>query len=44
VVDLIVDCPSKVIATGIGKAGHNAHQFFATLSSKKKQVEFKGID
>jgi arabinose-5-phosphate isomerase len=32
-VKLIVNCPSKVIATGIGKAGHIAHKFSATLSS-----------
>ncbi len=33
VVNLIIDCPSKIITTGIGKAGHIAHKFSATLSS-----------
>ena len=33
VVKLIVNCPSKIITTGIGKAGHVAHKFSATLSS-----------
>ncbi|WP_196161739.1 SIS domain-containing protein [Reinekea sp. G2M2-21] len=32
-VKLIVNCPSKIITTGIGKAGHIAHKFSATLSS-----------
>lgn len=33
VVKLIVNCSSKVITTGIGKAGHIAHKFSSTLSS-----------
>ena len=33
VVKLIANCQSKIITTGIGKAGHIAHKFSATLSS-----------
>lgn len=33
VVELIANCSSKVITTGIGKAGHIAHKFSSTLSS-----------
>ncbi|HCE1882532.1 SIS domain-containing protein [Vibrio parahaemolyticus] len=33
VVKLISKCPSKIVTTGIGKAGHIAHKFSATLSS-----------
>lgn len=33
VVKLILNCSSKVVTTGIGKAGHIAHKFSATLSS-----------
>ncbi len=33
VVKLIVGCPSKIVTTGIGKAGHIAKKFSATLSS-----------
>ena len=40
VVSLIVNCPSKVITTGIGKAGHIAHKFSATLSSTGSPAVF----
>ncbi|MGF1747145.1 KpsF/GutQ family sugar-phosphate isomerase [Vibrio cionasavignyae] len=33
VVKLVADCSSKVVTTGIGKAGHIAHKFSVTLSS-----------
>lgn len=32
-VNLLLNCPGKVITTGIGKAGYIAHKFAATLSS-----------
>ncbi|EDK26202.1 polysialic acid capsule expression protein [Vibrionales bacterium SWAT-3] len=33
VVKLMANCQSKIVTTGIGKAGHIAHKFSATLSS-----------
>lgn len=34
------DCPGKVLATGIGKAGHVAHKFAATLCSTGTPAAF----
>ena len=32
-VDILMNCPGKIVATGMGKAGYIAHKFAATLSS-----------
>ncbi len=32
-VRMLLDCPGKVVTTGIGKAGHVARRFAATLCS-----------
>ncbi|HCC42997.1 MAG TPA: capsule biosynthesis protein [Gammaproteobacteria bacterium] len=31
--DILMNCPGKIVATGMGKAGYIAHKFAATLSS-----------
>ena len=31
--DILMNCPGKIVATGMGKVGYIAHKFAATLSS-----------
>ena len=39
-VRMLLDCPGKVVTTGIGKAGHVARRFAATLCSGATPADF----